>query len=115
MAIISNPKFEKMFNEFKKLPNSEKKQRIIEIYELIKDKVDFGKWIIQFMKNAGEISDGFLENNYTIIMNAALQSCDEQNDKVLENQLNKINALKEEEKKQQDMESEEVDNLINSM
>lgn len=88
---------------------------MIEIYTLIGDKIDIGKWIIDFINKTENISDEFFENNYAAIMKVALKECEKQDNKELETKLKKLTAIQDEEKKQKMDEEKEIDTMMNTI
>ncbi len=103
-------KLQQLLKGFSALGHEEKKQKLIEMLEFIKDKIDFTKGILQFMKE-GNPSDQFLEQNYTMIMKATIES----NNKQLLNHIETIHSMKEKENKERETEEKDADNILNSI
>lgn len=106
---------DKMIADFKSLSNEQKREKMIQIYALLQDKIDISKWIIDFINKTKDISDEFFENNYAAIMKVALKQCEEQDNKELETKIKKLTAIQDEEQKQKMNEEQDIDTMIDGI
>lgn len=67
-----------------------------------------------FIKGAPDVSDEFLERNYQIIIESALQSAEDAN-KSFQLQLEKMADIKSTETQSQTQESDEADDLLHAI
>ena len=77
MIAWTNHKYQNLEWEFQKHSYEDRKQKIINIMEYIKDKVDFAWWMQNFIIESPDISDAFLNNMYQLIMKTAVDTAQE--------------------------------------
>ena len=114
MATELHPTFNKLLQEFMALDYTSRKNKVIELLELIEDKVDFAAWMLNFIKNTPDVSDDFLRSNYVVIIKSATKIADEEDNK-LHDHLEDIASIKDSENNAQKQESQEADNLLHAI
>lgn len=110
----NNPQLEALIQEFRKLNHEQKKEKLLGILEYIKNRITYAEWILKFMYDAEDVSDDFMEQNYVAIMATALQSENEEKEK-LQSYLDGISSMKQKEEQSQKEENDQADGILNSI
>ncbi|MFA6255805.1 MAG: hypothetical protein WC606_01355 [Candidatus Absconditabacterales bacterium] len=108
-------KFDKLFSEFLGLNHDEKKQKVLAMLDYIKDKMDMAQAISTFIQNTPNITDDFLEKNYSMIMNVALESNEQKITADAQQKLEKIASIQKVTSEKKNKDQEEADNILNSI
>lgn len=111
----SNTKYQTLEVEFKKLTHEDKKEKIINIMEYIKDKVDFAGWMKEFMTSSPDVSDAFLNNMYQLIMKTAVDTAQKVNDQQSQTMLDNIKTMILEHQQIDEKEHQAADDLLNQI
>lgn len=88
-----NQKYQNLEWEFQKLGHEEKKQKIINILEYLKDKLDFAWGMNKFITQSSDVSDVFLDNMYQVIMKTAVDTAQKVNDQQSQTMLDNIRTM----------------------
>lgn len=115
MIAWTNPKYQNLEWEFQKLSYEDRKQKIINIMEYIKDKVDFAWWMQKFITESPDISDAFLNNMYQLIMKTAVDTAQKDTNQQAQNMLETIQNMILEHQQIDEKEHQDADNLLNQM
>lgn len=110
-----NTKYQNLESQFHKLNHEDKKQKIINIMEYIKDKVDFAWGMKDFILSSPDISDAFLNNMYQLIMKTAVETAQQVNDQQAQNMLDNIQKMILEHQQIDEKEHQEADCLLNQI
>ena len=111
----TNPKYQNLEWEFQKLSYEDKKQKIINIMEYVKDKVDFAWWMQNFITESPDISDAFLNNMYQLIMKTAVDTAQKDTTQQAQNMLETIQKMILEHQQIDEKEHQEADGLLSQI
>lgn len=73
-----NAKYQALESQFQQLDHEQKKQKIINIMDYVKDKIDFAGEMSDFIEQSTDVSDEFLQNMYQLIMKSAIDTTQKQ-------------------------------------
>lgn len=108
-------KFDQLFKGFSWLNHDDKKQKVLAMLDYVKDKMDMAQSITAFIKNNPNITDDFLEKNYTLIMNVGIESNDQQMTAEAQQRLETIASIEKANSEKNHKDQEEADNMLNTL
>jgi len=81
--------------------------------DYVKDKMDMAQAISMFIQNNSNITDDFLERNYTMIMKVALESNDQKMTADAQQRLEKIASIQKTNSEKNQKDQKEAEDMLN--
>lgn len=110
-----NSKYDQLAKTFKKLSHKDKKQKVVNMMNYIKDKVNFAEWMEKFISQAIDVSDTFLENIYQVVMAAAIKSWEQANDEKSQKLLEHIQTIASQHQQKEDLDRQNAEDIISNL
>lgn len=104
-------RLDQLSKDFSALSHDGKKQKMCEILEFIKDKMDIANAMTTFIKGSQNVSDDFLERNYMMIMQLAIEGNEKNMNEKEKTRLEKIASIRKDEEIDKDNADELLQNL----
>jgi len=103
---------DKKLQEFNELTNTQKKEKLMNIFEYAKNKIDFSETAISYLTSNEEPNELVMWNLYELILQAIMFSS-ERNQANYEQRIEKTTwSLNERARKAQELDSQEADDLL---
>ena len=107
---------EQKLTSFKELSTDEKKEKLLKIFEFIKEKIDFSENAINFLSNTDNPDEEVMIQLYELILSAtgfAQQRKKTEDQQSQERQLEQMKQLHQQEKDSQNAEDSSAEDLLN--
>ena len=100
---------------FEKLSHENKKKKILNVLEYIKENMEFAPSLIEFINRQEDCSDDFMITIYKMIMQAALVESEKSNESSLKKKVDYLTLLHEQESKEHIQEDRDSEQLLASL